>query len=201
MRRTVMFVLTILGVGLAGIAPAGAHTRVVATSPADGAVVGRPPSRVVMHFDNKQVTAEGDPIRVYGPGGQRVDRGGAAVEDGATTLTVGLGSGPLPRGEYQVAYRVVSRDTHLVTGLFTFRSRGDGPSTLGAGETLSAGPSGWAHSCSGCDHRPDLLVVAAGGGLVVATIWLAASRWRDRREPPGSGSGEPPAGTTRPRSR
>ncbi len=84
--------------------------------PANGVVVQRSPSQVVLHFSEAVETAFGS-VRVYDANAKRVDSGGTlrpAADEVAVTV------GKLRRGTYTVAWRVISADTHPVHGAFTF---------------------------------------------------------------------------------
>jgi copper transport protein len=106
------------GVTLLAVAPAAlAHATLVSTSPADGAVVVRPPAEVSATF-NQPVAIIAGSLRVYTPGGQRADSG-PVTHTGPDTIVVGLHTG-LGRGTYTVAWNVVSADSHQVEGAFTF---------------------------------------------------------------------------------
>jgi methionine-rich copper-binding protein CopC len=104
-----------------------AHARVVGSEPANGALVARPPGSVALDLDAKPATLEGDPIAVWGPDGTRVDTGEPRVELDGRRLTVELRDGALPAGGYLVVYRVVSGDSHLITGRLAFRSEAPRP--------------------------------------------------------------------------
>ena len=107
---------TVLLQGVLTAAPAAAHAMVEATTPADGARLQSPPDRVTIRF-NEDVTLGAGYARVLAPGGKRVDTGSAEVTD--TTLSVPLRAG-LADASYVVTYRVVSADSHPVSGAFTF---------------------------------------------------------------------------------
>jgi copper transport protein len=121
--------------------PGGAHAQVVATYPESAAVLPAPPETVEVHFAVMPATTEGDPLRVHGPSGERVDAGGARLtvdpeDPSKTTLTVDLSpEAALLGGTYQAVYQVVSADTHLVIGRFSFeaeRGRRDGAGLTGS---------------------------------------------------------------------
>jgi methionine-rich copper-binding protein CopC len=152
-----------MSVGVDGAAPAGSHARVTGTDPVDGAVVTELPERVTVFLGTKPATMEGDPVRVHGPDGARVDAGDAALvhlggdDRAAAAVSVGLdreaveAAGP---GELRVAYRVVSEDSHLIAGSFGFTYEplpapaagpgADGGAAGVAGVAGVAGPAGAA---------------------------------------------------------
>ncbi|MFE1454505.1 copper resistance protein CopC [Streptomyces sp. NPDC058735] len=104
---------------LGGAGPASAHAALRSTDPGDGSVVQRAPRHVTLTF-TESVGLLDDSFRVFGPDQRRVRTGEAAHADGRSdTARVGL-PGKLARGTYTVAWRVVSADSHPVSGAFTF---------------------------------------------------------------------------------
>ncbi|WP_055588105.1 copper resistance CopC/CopD family protein, partial [Peterkaempfera griseoplana] len=104
---------------LGGAGTAAAHAALAGSAPAADAVLDTAPREVVLTF-SEGVSVPPDGLRVLGPGGLRVDdrRPGHAGGDGRTAR-VALGPG-LPQGTYVVSWRVVSADSHPVSGGFTF---------------------------------------------------------------------------------
>ncbi|MFD8534556.1 copper resistance CopC/CopD family protein [Streptomyces rubrogriseus] len=110
-----VLVLLLLG----GAGPAAAHAALGSTAPADGAVLQRAPGHVTLTF-SESVGLRDDSFRVLDPGGHRVRTGAAGHADGRSdTAGVALPDG-LGEGTYTVAWRVVSADSHPVSGAFTF---------------------------------------------------------------------------------
>ncbi|MGI5394054.1 copper resistance CopC/CopD family protein [Streptomyces sp. CA-251251] len=104
---------------LAGAGPASAHAALRSTDPGDGTVLPRAPRHVTLTF-TESVGLRDDSFRVLDPGGHRVRTARAERADGrADTARVSL-SGELGEGTYTVAWRVVSADSHPVSGAFTF---------------------------------------------------------------------------------
>lgn len=101
---------------LAPASPAFAHAALIATSPGQGATVPSAPSVVTLTF-SEPVSPIADKIRIVGPDGERADRGKPSA-DGAV-LRIGLRDNA-PIGTYLVTYRVISADSHPVSGGFTF---------------------------------------------------------------------------------
>ncbi|MFJ8488601.1 copper resistance protein CopC [Streptomyces sp. NPDC094038] len=120
---------------LASAAPASAHAALRGSDPADGAVLKSSPGSVTLTF-TESVGLLDDSFRVYDPTNHRVDTGeaehGPAGSDTARiTFPKKLGT-----GTFTVAWRVVSADSHPVSGALTF-SVGK-PSATTA--TVSTGP-------------------------------------------------------------
>ncbi|WP_306970728.1 copper resistance CopC/CopD family protein [Streptomyces afghaniensis] len=114
-----MLLGTVLVLLLLGGAPASAHAALRGTDPDDGSVVQRAPRHLTLTF-TESVGLLDDSFRVFGPDQRRVHTGEARHADGRSdTARVGL-PGKLARGTYTVAWRVVSADSHPVSGAFTF---------------------------------------------------------------------------------
>ncbi|MGW0462493.1 copper resistance CopC/CopD family protein [Streptomyces tendae] len=110
-----VLVLLLLG----GAGPASAHAALSSTDPGDGAVLQRAPGHVTLTF-SESVGLRDDSFRVLDPGGHRVRTGATGHAEGRSdTARVALPAG-LGEGTYTVAWRVVSADSHPVSGAFTF---------------------------------------------------------------------------------
>ncbi|MEU0474583.1 copper resistance CopC/CopD family protein [Streptomyces olivaceus] len=124
-----LLVLLLLG----GAGPASAHAALDSTDPEDGAVLQRAPGHVTLAF-SESVGLRDDSFRVLDPGGHRVRTGDTGHADGRSeTARVALPGG-LGEGTYTVAWRVVSADSHPVSGAFTF-SVGKPSSTVASVDT------------------------------------------------------------------
>ncbi|MEU7720470.1 copper resistance CopC/CopD family protein [Streptomyces tibetensis] len=114
-----MLLGTVLVLLLAGAAPASAHAALRGTDPDDGSLVRQAPRHVTLTF-TESVGLLDDSFRVFGPDQRRVHTGEATHADGRSdTARIGL-PGKLARGTYTVAWRVVSADSHPVSGAFSF---------------------------------------------------------------------------------
>ncbi|MGW6552544.1 copper resistance CopC/CopD family protein [Streptomyces sp. NPDC055051] len=149
LARLLVLAAALLGVLLAGAAPASAHAALTGSDPKDGAVAATAPKEVGLTF-SEQVAMSPDSIRVLDPSGRRADTGeiidlcsGAVVKYG-----VALRAG-LPDGTYTVAWQTVSADSHPIAGAFTF--------SIGAPSATSVA----------------LPEQAAGGGIVGALYGIA----------------------------
>ncbi len=100
-------------VGLAG--PASAHAVLESTDPVAGSVVAQPPSMITLTFS--------EPVTAQPVGTTVLDASGARrpvtvhTADRAVHLTP---TDPLPDGTVVVSWRVISEDSHPITGAFTF---------------------------------------------------------------------------------
>ncbi|KAF3469672.1 copper resistance protein CopC [Streptomyces sp. Tu 3180] len=158
-----VLVLLLLG----GAAPASAHAALSGTDPGDGSVVGSAPRRITLTFTESVGLLE-DSFRVYGPDNRRVRLGEPRHADGAPdTARVGLPGG-LAEGTYTVAWRVVSADSHPVSGAFTFSVGKPSP----AAPAVPAERAGHPVTTSLHDTARHLAYIAAA--LLVGTAAFAA---------------------------
>ncbi|MEV7319807.1 copper resistance protein CopC [Streptomyces sp. NPDC093970] len=104
---------------LASAAPASAHAALRGSDPADGAVLKSAPGAVTLTF-TESVGLLDDSFRVYDPTNHRVttgdpEHGPAGADTARITFPEKLGT-----GTFTVAWRVVSADSHPVSGALTF---------------------------------------------------------------------------------
>ena len=179
MRRwapAVLLVCALLGLGLlldVGTArPAEAHATVTTTTPADGARLDSAPAEVTIGF-NESVSIGAGYARVLDADGDRVDTGDPSVRDGVLTVPL---RNDLPDASYVVTYRVVSADSHPVSGAFSF--------VVGDGALVPAGSVGGDDAIDpGLGVALPLarwlgyLGIALGVGLPVALAWSWPGGW------------------------
>ncbi|MFC9926632.1 copper resistance protein CopC [Streptomyces sp. NPDC127190] len=110
-----LFPLLLLGTA----APAAAHAALRGTDPADGSVVRTAPRQLTLAF-TESVALLTDSVRIYDPHNHPVRTGPAEHAPGRPdTVRVGFPA-RAASGTYTVAWRVVSADSHPVSGAFTF---------------------------------------------------------------------------------
>ena len=116
MNRTVRAFAALL---LAAAAPlAAAHAFLDRASPRVGSTVHVSPPRVTLRFTG-HLEAAFSTIRVTDKDGREVDRHDKQLDPSdASVLRVSLP--PLPPGKYRVQWRVLSADTHVTEGDYTF---------------------------------------------------------------------------------
>lgn len=119
--------------GLAG--PAAAHDAAESTSPAQGASVSVPPEQVSVTF-NKNPLGIGASISVKDAAGAEWADGPVEIVDNVASQKVKAGS---PAGQYTVAWRVVSSDSHPIEGTFVFTAASAAPGESPAGSPTAAG--------------------------------------------------------------
>lgn len=95
-----------------------AHAILVKSQPAKDETVSPAPKRVDLWF-NDAVRGEYKALAVIDSAGKRVDNHDVeqSLTDGSNIYAT---VSDLPAGKYTVRYRVVSEDTHIVTGKFDF---------------------------------------------------------------------------------
>ncbi|MEU6353781.1 copper resistance protein CopC [Streptomyces sp. NPDC047072] len=114
-----MLLGTLLVLLLGGAGTASAHAALKSTDPGDGTVLKSAPRDLTLTF-TESVGLLDDSFRVLDPKGKRLDIGDAGHGPGGSdTATVSLPA-KLAQGTYTVAWRVVSADSHPVSGAFTF---------------------------------------------------------------------------------
>ncbi len=126
MKRTIVVGLIALSALIGGVfvAPlAQAHSELVSSDPADGAVLDAPPKTVSFTFNEVLMP---DFVRFIGtdPAGQTGDLPVSSVEGSVATIEWPTTA---PAGEWTVSYRVVSQDGHPIEGGITFAYAGTSP--------------------------------------------------------------------------
>jgi methionine-rich copper-binding protein CopC len=112
--------IRLVALSFLSIAAAQAHTQLSSSMPADDAVLEAAPEQVVLHFSEPvRLTA----LSVEGPGTEKQDLG-PLPSAASAEFTVAAPS--LPEGRYDVSWRALSADTHVVSGQFTFTVRAGG---------------------------------------------------------------------------
>ncbi|MFI9103176.1 copper resistance CopC/CopD family protein [Streptomyces fildesensis] len=117
--RVILLSVVAVGVLLGGAGSAASHAVLRGSDPADGAILKRAPAVVTLTF-TEGVTVSDDSLRVLDPAGRRVNQGQprhAAGKPGSVETTL---RGNVPTGTFTVAWRVVSADSHPISGAFTF---------------------------------------------------------------------------------
>jgi methionine-rich copper-binding protein CopC len=114
MRRALAVVVL-----LSLVSAAAAHGVLERSEPRGGSVLKSAPAQVRLRFTGAIEPAYSR-VRVLDGGGRPVDLGDSSVDpDTRTVLRVSLPA--LPPGRYRVSWRVLSVDSHVTQGDFTFR--------------------------------------------------------------------------------
>lgn len=114
MQRTLV-VLALLSV----VSTAAAHGVLERTEPRGGSTLKSAPAEVRLRFTGAIEPAYSR-VQVLNGGGRRVDLGDSSV-DPANRALLRVSLPALPPGRYTVAWRVLSVDSHVTEGDFTFR--------------------------------------------------------------------------------
>jgi len=169
--------LVVAACATAALAPASAqaHATLEATSPARGANVKTAPRAVTFRF-NEPVEGNFGAVRVYDAKGRRVDDNKVVHPGGrGPEVSVGLKHG-LPDGTYTATYRVISADSHPVSGgvVFGVGDPGNGPSATVA-DLLSGSSAGPATEIAfGIARGLDYLAIA----LMLGGLGFLLASWR-----------------------
>ena len=150
-------------------APAGvalAHAEVIEVVPASNSVLAESPAEVTVTF-SEAVSLNGGSVEVFDDTGETVPSE-ARIAD--TTIVIELPE-PLADGTYVVAWRVVSADSHPVSGTSVFSV---GAPSIGAPADVDVGPeipgvvSAW---------RVVAMAATYAGVLASVGLWWYARRW------------------------
>ncbi|MFE7960291.1 copper resistance CopC/CopD family protein [Streptomyces sp. NPDC057413] len=165
-------VLTLLLLGGAG--SASAHAALRTTDPADGSVVKTAPDHLTLTFTESVGLLDGS-FRVFDPGNHRLRTGEAGHAPGRSdTVRLPLPGG-LGRGTYTVAWRVVSADSHPVSGAFTFSvgAPTPAPAALDTGTDEDPATGGLYDLARYAAYLGAALLI---GGGVFRALWPGAAR-------------------------
>ena len=99
-------------------APAAAHAFLEHALPAVGSTVHEAPRAIRLWF-TEQLEPAFSSVRVLDKSGKEVDAGDSHV-DAADSMVLAASVPALAPGTYRVVWRVVSVDTHVTEGDFTF---------------------------------------------------------------------------------
>jgi copper transport protein len=175
-RLSLLLALTWLLVIVAS-APAGAHAMLESTTPERGVSLHAAPREVVLRF-NEPVELEFGALRVYDAAGSEVQEGNAfhpGRDDRAVAVRLRAN---LPDGGYTTTYRVISADSHPVSGGFVFGVGEHGAgSSVTVGELLDGRGSGPVTSVAFAAVRAlqfAAIALAVGSLAVLILVWLPA---------------------------
>ncbi|HEX7300095.1 MAG TPA: copper resistance protein CopC [Solirubrobacteraceae bacterium] len=173
-RRILTLGLSILAASTLAAPAAQAHAQLQGTSPARGAVLRTQPNEVVFRF-GESVEGNFGAVRVFDARGQRVDDG-KVVHPGGHGSQVAVGLRPhLKRGTYTATYRVISADSHPVSGgvVFSIGKAGTGPAETVADLLAGSSTGAVTQIAFGVTRGLDYLAIAlAVGGLgFVLVAW------------------------------
>ncbi|HEU0208979.1 MAG TPA: copper resistance CopC family protein [Candidatus Udaeobacter sp.] len=116
MKHIILGLLLIVVTGSAGLE---AHAFLERAEPAVGSTVQASPSEVQLLFTEKIEPALSN-VQVFDTSGKEVDKRDLHL-DRSNHALLHVSLDPLEAGTYKVAWRVVSVDTHVTNGSFSFR--------------------------------------------------------------------------------
>lgn len=156
--------------GLSTAPPANAHAVLVSSTPLDGARLDDAPAQVTLTFDEAIQLVPGT-AQLIADDGARADTGAAHVSGDGTTIVIPLRHN-LPHGSYAATWRVISADTHIVSGSISFGVGQDAhaapPQTVDRSRPLSVATD----TTQGVLYLG--LVLCMGVTFVSATLWRQA---------------------------
>lgn len=133
---TLGLVLLVFAAGVLGLAgPASAHDAAESSTPSDGASLPAPPEQVSVAFNNKPLGI-GAAFSVKDASGAEWAEGPVDIVDNVASQKLKAGG---PAGEYTVAWRVVSSDSHPIEGTFAFTAASAGQGAAQAASPTAAG--------------------------------------------------------------
>lgn len=157
---------------------ASAHAVLEATTPSDGAVVAHAPGRVLVRF-GEAVTPAPNGIKVYDRKLHQVQQGRAGHVTG-DDHTVGVRlAAKLPAGTYTVTWRVISADSHPVSGGFRFSIKH--PSTAAKPTSTDTNGGGVGAGLLAIARWVGYAGAAVAIGAVLVLLWLWPAGRGDRR--------------------
>lgn len=143
---------------LGGAAPASAHATLIETDPAEGAVLPAAPEQIRLTF-NEPVSAVPDGVQVFDAQGGAV---AASAKASGSELTIELDE-EVADGTLVVAWRIVSADSHPVSGSLSF--------SVGSASATVERPAVAADAGAATPGPPRALTVARWAGY--AGLFLA----------------------------
>lgn len=96
------------------------HLELERSEPAADAAVHESPTEIRLWF-TQTPEIEGTSVRVLPVGGEPLETGDARLAEDDDTLVVATLGAPLANGRYEVRWRALARDGHVVRGTFEFQ--------------------------------------------------------------------------------
>ncbi len=167
-------VLAAVAMSLVWCASALGHAQLVVTVPGQGTVIERSPERVQVQF-NEAVALPSGGIRIVAPDGSDVE--GLVVERTDSKTVSARLPAPLPVGTHTVTWRVVSADTHPISGAFTF-SVGHETETSAPALAVDATPPAprWAVASVRAVDLALIVILVGGAWALLACLGRAVNR-------------------------
>jgi copper transport protein len=154
-----------------------AHAALLKTTPQDSQILDSAPTEVTLTYGEAVSIGLGQ-LKVETADGTRVDNGVPFLSGGGSVVHIPLSRG-LAQGSYVVLWRVVSADSHPVSGAFTFsvgKASGDLAARVGRGNltSLNAAPRGPSIALGTTRFLGfAALLVFLGGAIFCLLLWPA----------------------------
>ncbi len=194
-RSAALVLLVLLGSLGLGTA-AQAHDMLVASDPAEGAVLDAPPEAITLSFNNPPLEV-GSAITVVDADGTTVVEGEGTVD--GTDVVLALDS-ELPAGQLEVRWRVASSDGHPIDGVIPFEVTAPAeptepattepattepattaPATTEPADEATTSEQAQTTGASGLPTAAKVAIAVAALGAVAAIIVLIVRRQRTDR--------------------
>jgi copper transport protein len=94
---------------------AGAHAHLEAAQPAEGSIITAAPATFVLRFSEPAQLTALSLLKAGMPEPQKI-----AVQPGRASAQISIPAPPLGPGTYELRYRVVSADSHIMSGSVHF---------------------------------------------------------------------------------
>ncbi len=152
---------------LAFPAAASAHAQLEDTVPTRGAQLESAPKEVQFRF-SESVTAGNGSVRVFDGRGEEVQQGKPKVD--GKRLSIGVGA--LADGGYTATYRVISADSHPVSGGFSFSVGKGGPGAQSVDRLLQGTDKGPVVATAlGVARGVQYAAIALGAGTLLLLLF------------------------------
>jgi copper resistance protein C len=171
-------IIALLTTGSLLVSPASAHSDLVSSDPADGAVLDTRPLRLTFVFSEDLLP---DFVRFVATDGS-VDSGDVPVDSVQGSIATVRWPEQVPGGEWTVTYRAVSQDGHPIEGSITFSYPADATSPAPANSAPTAAPSDppavTTTAESTTPRSPWLIVLGVAAVAALIAIAIAVVRRR-----------------------
>jgi methionine-rich copper-binding protein CopC len=118
-RHTLAVAAATAALSLFAVAAASAHAHLVRATPAAGDAIKDAPAEVTLKFNERLEPAFSSAV-IRDAAGKQIDKSDAHVDKADRTI-VRVSLPPLDPGVYTVEWKVMSSDSHKVSGNFTFK--------------------------------------------------------------------------------
>jgi methionine-rich copper-binding protein CopC len=115
MKRIIVLVVILLGLN---IPSAIAHSELVSSNPSASASIQQLPEQIELEFNEELLNlGSGNSVSIISPSGEDLGMGETSTEGAKITRLLNTAS---ESGTFEVKYRVVSADGHVLNGKYTF---------------------------------------------------------------------------------